>query len=120
LKTELNVAYIVRLIAREDSIENQIILTELYKKNLDSVLVVSITTQAMAKCNVHYWLSDLKRAFPTMNSSQRRLFIISSYLLGDEGHHWKEHNKDKFNFIEILYRDWGSKRKQLDNLRDAL
>jgi len=120
LKTELNVAYIVRLISREDSMENQIILTELYKKNLDSVLVVCIITQAMAKCNVHYWLSDLKRAFSTMNSAQRRLFIICSYLLGDEGHHWKEHNKNNFNFIENLYRDWGAKRKQSNNLRDAL
>jgi hypothetical protein len=120
LKTELNVAYIVRLIAKEDSMENQIILTELYKKNLDSILVVNIITQAMAKCNVHYWLSDLKRIFPTMNSAQRRLFIISSYLLGDEGEHWRTHNKDKFNFIENLYKEWGANRKQLNNLRDAL
>lgn len=120
LKTELNVAYLVRLIARENSMENQIILTELYKKNSDSILVIIVITQSMAKWEVHHWLSDLKRSFPTMNSAQRRLFIIISYLLGDEGHHWRNHNTKKFNFVENLYKDWGAKRKQVDDLRDAL
>ena len=120
LKTELNLAYVVKLLAKNNSVENQTILTEIYKSNTDSILITLVVTQTMAKWNVHYWLTDLRRIFPTMNPWQRRLFIVISYLLGDEGKHWVTHNKNKFNFIDLLYREWGSKRKTTGNLEDAL
>lgn len=120
LKTELNLAYVVKLFSKESNVEGQTILTEIYRSNNDSILITLVVTQAMAKWNTHYWLSELRRVFPTMNPWQRRLFIVSSYLLGDEGRHWLTHNKDKFNFIDELYRSWGSKRKEDRNLEEAL
>lgn len=39
-----------------------------------------------------------------MHPLQRRLLIVSSYILGDEGRHWREHNKKTFNFVEVIYR----------------
>jgi hypothetical protein len=120
LKTELNLAYVVKLLAKNNSVENQTILTEVYKSNTDSILITLVVTQTMAKWNVHYWLTDLRRVFPTMNPWQRRLFIVISYLLGDEGKHWITHNKNKFNFIDSLYREWGGLRKSAGNLEDAL
>ncbi|WP_279143608.1 RNA-directed DNA polymerase [Photobacterium phosphoreum] len=120
LKTELNLAYIVKLLAKNNSVENQVVLTEIYKSNTESILITLVVTQVMAKWNVHYWLTDLRRVFPTMNPWQRRLFIVIAYLLGDEGKHWITHNKSKFNFIDSLYRDWGSKRKTTGNIEDAL
>ena len=120
LKIDLNVAYIVRLIAKENSLDNQILLIDLYKKNSDSILVVNIITQAMAKWRAHYWLSDLKGIFQTISSAQKRLFIISSYLLSDEGESWRADNKNNFNFIEKLYNNWGEYRCQTNNLKDAL
>ncbi|WP_445778258.1 RNA-directed DNA polymerase [Shewanella sp.] len=120
LKTELNLAYVVKLLAKNNSVENQTTLTEIYKSNTDSILITLVVTQTMAKWNVHYWLTDLRRVFPTMNPWQRRLFIVISYLLGDEGKHWVAHNKNKFNFIDTLYREWGAKRKTTGNLEDSL
>jgi len=120
LKTELNLAYVVKLFAKEDSVESQTVLTEIHKSNPDSILITLVVTQAMAKWNTHYWLSELRRNFPTMTPWQRRLFIVSSYLLGDEGKHWLTHNKANFNFIDHMYREWGALRKESRNLEDAL
>lgn len=120
LKTELNLAYTVKVFAKQNSVEGQTILSEIYKSNTDSILITLAITQAMAKWNTHYWLSELRRTFPTMTSWQRRLFIVTSYLLGDEGKHWRGHNKGKFNFIDTLYSEWGTLRKTSRNLEEAL
>lgn len=120
LKTELNLAYVVKLFAKENNVEGQTVLTEIYRSNTDSILITLVVTQAMARWNTHYWLSELRRTFPTMTPWQRRLFIVSSYLLGDEGKHWLNHNKAKFNFIDELYREWGRIRKENRDLEEAL
>lgn len=120
LKTELNLAYVVKLFSKENNVEGQTILTDIYRSNTDSILINLVVTQAMAKWNTHYWLSELKRSFPTMTPWQRRLFIVSSYLLGDEGRHWRKHNRGKFNFIDSIYKEWGVLRKQNQSLEEAL
>jgi hypothetical protein len=48
------------------------------------------------------------------------LAILSSYLLGDEGQHWRQHHKKQFNFLENIYKDWGAFRKNQNNLGNAL
>ncbi|MBA4109364.1 MAG: RNA-dependent DNA polymerase [Leptothrix sp. (in: Bacteria)] len=120
LKTELNLAYTVRLLSQENTVENQTLLADVYQRNSSSILLTSLITQVMGKWEVHFWLSDLRRTFATMNPWQRRIFLVCSYLLGDEGTHWVQHNKARFNFIESLYRDWAGKRKGLGNLSEAL
>jgi hypothetical protein len=120
LKTDINVAYLVRLISKDRSAENEAILAQLYGKYTDSGLVRHLVTQVMTKWGVHYWLSDLKKNFPTMDARQRRIYIISSYFLGDEGSHWRQHNKKNFSKLELLYRDWAAKRVTTKNLADAL
>lgn len=119
-KTELNLAYAIKILAKENTTESQIVLMELYNSNASSMLINLLVTQTMAKWTTHYWLSELRRLFPTMTPWQRRLFIVSSYLLGDEGKHWRDHNKSKFSFIDIIYRDWGSIRKNNNTLTEAL
>lgn len=120
LSTELNLAYVARMLSKEDSQESILILGEIYNKNPDSILVKNIVTQSMAKLKFHPWLSDIKKNFAGMHPLQRRLLIVSSYFLGDEGKHWREHNRNSFNLIEKLYRDWAGVRHSSRNLEDAL
>jgi hypothetical protein len=120
LKAELNIAYVARMLSKENSEKSVLILTEIYKKNPESQLIKNTVTQSMAKLRVIPWLSDMKKNFAGLHPLQRRLLIISSFLLGDEGRHWREHNKATFNFIEIIYRDWASYRQTSRNLEDAL
>ena len=120
LSTELNLAYISRMLSKENSQKSILILSDIYNKNPESILVKNIVTQSMAKLKAHAWLSDIKKNFAGMHPLQRRLLIISSYFLGDEGKHWRDHNKDSFNEIEVIYRDWAGQRQSARNLEDAL
>jgi hypothetical protein len=61
---------------------------------------------AMANLNNHYWLSDIKSRFSTLSIWERRAFIPASYLLKDEGTHWRDHTKEQFTTFELLVRDW--------------
>ncbi|PLM35680.1 RNA-dependent DNA polymerase [Klebsiella quasipneumoniae] len=120
LSTELNLAYVARMLSKENSEKSTLILSDIYNKNPESILIKNIVTQSMAKVNSYAWLSDIKKNFSAMHPLQRRLLIVSSYILGDEGRHWREHNKKSFNFIEMIYRDWASQRHTARNLEDAL
>lgn len=52
-----------------------------------------------------------KNKYSTQSELQKRIFIICSYLLGDEGSQWREHNKKGFTEIQKLYGNWAAKRK---------
>ena len=120
LKTEINLAYVIRLLAKQNTPESQALAAEIYQNNPSSLLVANLVTQAMGRWKVHYWLSDLKRTFPTMNPLQRRTFVVCSHLLGDEGDHWRTHNKAKFDFIESQYDAWAARRAAKGTLQEAL
>lgn len=106
IQVDLNAAYLARVLGKENSLENEEILNKLFNKFNASILVRRVIIQIMARWKSHHWISDLKNSFHTMNQWERRIFIISSYILGDEGKHWREHNKKSFTDFEILIRDW--------------
>jgi hypothetical protein len=120
LKTEINLGYVIRLLARQNTPQAQILVAGIYRANPSSMLVATLATQAMGRWKVHYLLSDMKRTFPTMNPWQRRAFVVCSPLLGDEGDHWHAHNKAKFDFIEWLYAAWAIGRASAGTLQEAL
>lgn len=57
------------------------------------------------------WISDKLKSFPMMDQVDKRLAILSSYILGDEGQHWRKHYQKQFNFLENMYKEWGGYRK---------
>jgi Reverse transcriptase (RNA-dependent DNA polymerase) len=67
----------------------------------------------MAKWRATYWLSDLKTNFRNLSPPERRAFIIASYVLTDEGSHWREFIKPKLSPLEILVRDWAAQKSQI-------
>lgn len=120
LKTEINLAYVIRLLARQDTPQARLLVAQIYRDNPSSMLIATLATQAMGRWRVHFLLSDLKRTFSTMNPWQRRAFVVCSLLLGDEGEHWHNHNKAKFDFIEKLYAKWAEGRSASGTLQVAL
>lgn len=120
LKPETHAAFLCKLIAKNQLPENEELLVTLYGRNLSSPLITSLIIQIMAKWNKYYWISDLKRSFQTMDRWQRKTFIIASYILNDEGDHWRTHMKSQFSEFEEFYRDWAALRKQKNNLEAAL
>ena len=56
------------------------------------------------------WISDLRSQFRNFTPPLRRVFIISSYCLSDEGKHWRRHNKKSFSDFEKIINKWASSK----------
>lgn len=108
IQVELNVAYLIRVLGKEHTSENEELLAQLYKKFSNSILVKSWVMQVFASWKMQFWLSDLKSNFSTMTKWERKIFILASYFMKDEGKHWRDHNKNNFTDYEIIIRDWGT------------
>lgn len=110
IQTDVNLAFTIKLLSLYNTIESSILLNDIYMQTQAS-LIKKLVTQAMAKQNNHSWLSDIKNTYSTQDELQKRIFIICSYLLGDEGNHWRTHNQNGFTPIQQIYKDWAGKRK---------
>jgi hypothetical protein len=113
-KIEMNLNYIVQILSLRYSAEKETLLIKLFENETNHLLKRQIII-AMTNWNCHFWLVDIKNQFTTLTTWERRAVIYSSYFLGDEGKHWREHNKNIFSREEILVRDWCASRKQLNN-----
>ena len=108
---DINVSYIVQVLAMRHSQEKEELFVRLFDKHLDHIIRRQIII-AMSNWDCHYWISDIKSSFTSMTTWERRSIIYSSYFLGDEGKHWRNHNKDNFSSEELLCRSWFSTKIQ--------
>lgn len=113
-KIEMNLNYIVQILSLRYSTEKETLLINLFENETNHLLRRQIII-TMTNWNCHFWLVDIKNQFNTLTTWERRAVIYSSYFLGDEGKHWREHNKTIFSKEEILIRDWCATRKQLNS-----
>jgi len=120
VQNELIVAYIARVVGKRSSPANQSALVRLYSMHNESILVRSTIIRIMAHWKIHTWVRTLKPNFRTMNAWERRMFIISSYVLGEEGKHWRMHNNGGFSRFEKLCTDWASSKKNNSDWRVPL
>jgi hypothetical protein len=114
-KIELNLNYIVQILSLRYSAEKEALLIHLFETESNHLLKRQIIV-AMANWDCHYWLVDIKNQFTTLTNWERRAVIYAAYFLGDEGRHWRDHNKNSFSKEEVLIKDWCSVRKQANNL----
>lgn len=110
-KIELNLNYIIQILSLRYTSEKETLLVKLFDTETNHLLRRQIII-AMTNWNSHYWLVDVKNQFNTLTTWERRAVINASYFLGDEGRHWRDHNKNLFSKEEKLIRDWCSDRKQ--------
>ncbi len=111
LSIDLNVSYFIQALAKRPSLRKEEILVEIFDKTSKS-LIKKIIILVMANWGCHYWLSHIKQNYGGFSEWEKRPFIISSYVLGDEGKHWRSHIKKTWNPMEIIVRDWFSSRYQ--------
>lgn len=110
IQVELNVAYLIRVLGKDHSPENEEVLAHLFKKHQSSILITSWIMQIFTNWKLQFWLTDQKQRFPYMSKWERRIFIIASYFMKDEGKHWREHNKKNFSDFELIVRDWAASK----------
>jgi len=110
-KIEMNVSYMMQILSIRHSAEKEALFIKLFETPINHLIKRQIIV-AMSNWNCHYWLVDIKNNFTTLTTWERRAVIYSSYFLGDEGKHWREHNKKLISKEESLVKDWCSSRKQ--------
>lgn len=115
IQMELNVAYLLRVLGKEHTTENEEFIALIYNKFPNSILIKSWVIQIFAHWKLHFWLSDQKNYFSTMTKWERRAFILASYFMKDEGRHRREHNKKSFTEFELIIRDWVSEKMNIVN-----
>ncbi|MCK3780745.1 RNA-directed DNA polymerase [Ensifer sesbaniae] len=108
---EAFVAYIVRIIGKRKNIKNQRWLTRCYDRQTSPLVRRDIIIVFANWENVQ-WLSMYRRRFEAAGAWERRAFILASYSMSDEGSHWRQGAKNRFDHFEKIVTEWRSKRVQ--------
>ncbi len=106
-----HVAFSNRVISKHKSVKNQYYLTKVFEDHSDALVRRDIIIIFSNWMNFP-WLSMYRAKFASASPWERRAFIMASYSMADEGRHWREHAKGRFDRFETLVRDWRAKRAQ--------
>jgi hypothetical protein len=111
LSVELNLSYFIQALSVKHSQRKEEILVELFDKQT-SLLIRRQIILTMANWKCFYWISDIKQKYSGLSEWEKRCFILASYILGDEGKHWRQHTKRTWTPMDCLVRDWFSIKYQ--------
>jgi len=111
LSVELNLSYFVQTLSMRATRRKEEILVELFDQQ-SSPLIRRQIILTMAKWKCFYWLTDIKHRYAELSEWERRAFILASYILGDEGKHWRQHTDRTWSPMDRLVRNWFSQRFQ--------
>jgi hypothetical protein len=109
IQVDLNLAYAIQVMRRRCTQKTETLFVQIFKKNT-SPLVRREIVISWAGWQHNHSLTDLKKNFGGLSKWERRAFIVGSYILTDEGKHWREHNKKSFDPLEVVVRDWFANR----------
>ena len=105
-----NLAYAVRVLAHDTSEEATATLASVFSQ-ADSAVIRRDVILAMARKNADFWISNQRKSFRSSTSWERVALVISSYILGDEGNHWRSGTKAQFSPMETLAARWAGEKK---------
>ena len=110
-RVDVNLAYMIRVLGQESSPESSRLLIRLYEgphghtgaaaPNIQHDIVL-----ILGKWDQTYWLHDRKPHFAAMHPWVKRAFVISSYALGDEGHHWRQAHSRSLSEFDQIVKSW--------------
>jgi hypothetical protein len=114
---DLNLAYMVRVLGERHTTQNEHLLIQLFssKHGYGTSPAPNIQRDIMlilARWQVTYWLGDRKNYIASAEPWVKRAFLIASYVLKDEGHHWRQANRATFTPFEIIVRDWAADKRK--------
>lgn len=113
VEVDVNRQYAIRLLCEKRSEETVSLFARMYDLT-SNVAIRRDIILGMTRWREWIWLSDRRASFRAMRPSERRAFIIASYVLKDEGKHWRDHTRLEFTPFEIITRDWISERVNRD------
>lgn len=105
----VNLSYAIRILAHDKSEETDFALSKSYKAE-DNPIIRADIILAMAQRDCDYWISDKLKSYGALSRWEKRSLLISSYILKDEGEHWRDKVKNEIPEIDALLLDWFSDR----------
>jgi len=109
LSVELNLSYFIGALSMRHTRKKEEILVKLFDHQA-SPLIRRLIILMMAKWECFYWLSDIKQKFYGLPEWEKRAFILASYVLGDEGRHWRKSAEKSWTPMDDLIKGWFSER----------
>lgn len=108
-RVDMHMSFAIRVLAHSNTPEVQFLLQRLFDSRPSEIIRRDIIL-VMARWGEWYWLSDLKNRYRELSAPERRAFIASSFILKDEGKHWRDYMKKKFDPFEALILKWASEK----------
>ena len=110
-RVDMHMSFAIRVLAHSNTPQVQFLLQKLFDSR-PSELIRRDIILVMARWGEWYWLSDLKNRYRELSAPERRAFIASSFILKDEGKHWRDHMKKEFDPFEKLVLKWAAEKMQ--------
>lgn len=105
----VNLSYTVRILAQDKSEESDFVLSKAFKEE-DNPIIRADIILAMAQKDCDFWVSDKLKSYGSFSRWEKRSLLISSYILKDEGEHWRAKVKKELPDVDLLLLDWFSGR----------
>ena len=105
LSIDLNLSYFLQALGVAQSARKEEILIEVYERKSNPLLRRQIIL-TMARWKRFYWLKDVKNKYSALSEWEKRAFLIASYVLRDEGKHWRRYTSHTWTPMDRLVRDW--------------
>ncbi len=108
-RVDMHLSFAIRVLAHSNTPQIQYLLQKLFDSR-PSELIRRDIILVMARWGEWYWLSDLKNRYRELSAPERRAFIASSFILKDEGKHWRDHMKKEFDPFETFVLSWAGEK----------
>lgn len=103
-----NALYCLRVLADDPSPETDRIFVRFLRASESGVAMKRDVILCLARRASKGRLADLIKAFPLPDNWQLRSLIVGSYVLGDEGKHWRQNSKRWFSSVDEAFVKWVS------------
>ncbi len=107
----VNMAYAIRILSYDKSEESDTILINVYDKT-QSIMIKKDIIIILAQHDADYWISTMIKHYNSVTQWEKRALLIASYILEDEGSHWRDKIKQTLSTFDKLVMYWASKTKQ--------
>ncbi len=108
-RVDMHLSFAIRVLAHSNTPQVQFLLQKLFDSRPSEIIRRDVII-VMARWGEWYWLSDLKNRYRELSAPERRAFIASSFILKDEGKHWRDHMKKEFDPFETLVLKWAGEK----------
>jgi hypothetical protein len=101
-----NLSFAIRILAYDRAEETDALLIDVYDRPKTNMMIKRDVLLAMTRRRVDYWLSAQLKQFSIVTPWERRALIVASYILSDEGQHWRRRIRDELQATDSLFLQW--------------